>query len=561
MSIALIAVIFIAFLAIGYRLYGRFVASQYGLDNSVPTPAVLKNDGIDYAPTKPFYLLGQHFSAIAAAGPIAGPILASQQFGWLPCLLWIGLGAVFIGAVHDFSSLIASVRHDARSVAEIVKQRLGRRAWIAMMLFIWVALLYVIMAFADITASTFVGKNEEMQGLSTPFNKGGAVAAASTAYLLISILMGVIQKKWNPPLWLMTIIFVPASLGVVWVGTQISTLLVLPLFSWRILILVYCFVASLLPVWLLLQPRGYLGGFILYMALATGIIGLFFGHFSIEQKAFTAWHIPGQLTGSLFPFLFVTIACGACSGFHGLVASGTTSKQIERESHCRPIGYGAMLLEGFVALVALATVMIVVPSSLKGLSPGRVYGDGIGQFLTVVIGKENLIFAITFGAMAFSTFIFDTLDVATRLGRYIMQELFNLKGRAGALLGTALTIVPPAILLSISSEGAYSAFWTLFGTSNQLLAALTLLGITVWLKDAGRPYLFAMIPMLFIMTITLWSLGIQASWAFTQIGEKGFAINSVMMNGVVCIVLIVLAGMMIWEAVRKSFWMPNAAEA
>lgn len=561
MSIALIAVIFIAFLAIAYRLYGRFVASQYGLDNSVPTPAVLKNDGIDYAPTKPFYLLGQHFSAIAAAGPIAGPILASQQFGWLPCLLWIGLGAVFIGAVHDFSSLIASVRHDARSVAEIVKQRLGRRAWIAMMLFIWVALLYVIMAFADITASTFVGKNEEMQGLSAPFNKGGAVAAASTAYLLISILMGVIQKKWDPPLWLMTLIFVPASLAVVWVGTQVSTLLVLPLISWRLLILVYCFVASLIPVWVLLQPRGYLGGFILYMALATGIIGLFFGHFSIEQKAFTAWHVPGQMTGSLFPFLFVTIACGACSGFHGLVASGTTSKQISRESHCRPIGYGAMLLEGFVALIALATVMIVVPSSLKGLAPGRVYGDGIGQFLTVVIGKENLIFAITFGAMAFSTFIFDTLDVATRLGRYIMQELFNLKGRGGALIGTALTIVPPAILLSISKEGAYSAFWTLFGTSNQLLAALTLLGITVWLKDAGRPYLFALIPMLFIMTITLWSLGIQASWAFTQIEEKGFAINSIMMNGIVCIVLIVLAGMMILEAIRKSFWMPKTAAA
>jgi carbon starvation protein len=559
-SIALIAIIFIAFLAIAYRLYGKFIASQYKLDDSVVTPAVKKNDGLDYSPTKPFYLLGQHFSAIAAAGPIAGPILASQQFGWLPCLLWIAVGAVFIGAVHDFSSLVVSVRHDARSVAEIVKLRLGRRAWIAMMLFIWVALLYVIMAFADITANTFVGHNEELSGGTYTFNPGGAVAAASTAYLLLAILMGIIQKKWNPPLWLMTIIFVPSSLAVVWMGTKISTLFILHEPTWALIILVYCFVASLLPVWLLLQPRGYLGGFILYIALAIGIIGLFFGDFPITQKAFTGWHAPG-LTGSLFPFLFVTIACGACSGFHGLVASGTTSKQITLESHCRPVGYGGMLLEGFVALIALATVMIVAPDSLKGLAPGKIYGDGIGRFLTVMIGPEHYILAATFGAMAFSTFIFDTLDVATRLGRYIMQELFNLQGRTGALIGTLITIALPATLLNISGEGAYKLFWTLFGTSNQLLAALTLLGITIWLKDSGRPYWFALLPMLFVMVITLWSLGIQASWAFTHIGEKGYIINSTMMNGIVCLLLIFLAGLMIIEALRKSFSLPKTATA
>jgi carbon starvation protein len=554
-SIALIAIIFIAFLAIAYRLYGRFVASQFRLNDSVTTPAVSKNDGMDYSPAKPFYLLGQHFSAIAAAGPIAGPILASQQFGWLPCLLWIGLGAVFIGAVHDFSSLVVSVRHDARSVAEIVKLKLGKRAWVAMMLFIWLALLYVIMAFADITASTFVGHNEELAGGSFTFNPGGAVAAASTAYLLLAIIMGIIQKKWNPPLWLMTIIFVPSSLAVVWLGTKISTLLVLPEPTWGLIILAYCFVASLLPVWLLLQPRGYLGGFILYIAIGIGIIGVFFGHFPIEQKAFAGWHAPG-LTGALFPFLFVTIACGACSGFHGLVASGTTSKQISLESHCKPVGYGGMLLEGFVALIALATVMIVAPNSLAGLAPGKIYGDGIGRFLTVVIGPKNFLFAATFGAMAFSTFIFDTLDVATRLGRYIMQELFNLKGRSGAIIATLITIASPAALLNISGEGAYKLFWTLFGTSNQLLAALTLLGISVWLKESKRPYWFAFLPMLFVMTITIWSLGIQASWAFSQTAGKGLRIDSTTMNGIVCLLLIVLAGMMVVEAIRKSLTIP-----
>lgn len=542
----LIAIAFLVFLAAGYKLYGRYVASQYRLDDKVTTPAVTVNDGIDYCPTKPFYLLGQHFSAIAAAGPIVGPIAACLQFGWLPCLLWIGLGAVFIGAVHDFSCLVASVRHEARSIAEIVRQRLGRRGWIFMMLFIWLALIYVICAFTDVTAGTFVGQNEDLPN-GQSFNTGGAVAFASTAYLLLAIIMGVLQRKWNPPLWLMTIIFVPATLLVVWLGTQYSTLLILPARSWAIIILVYCLVASLLPVWLLLQPRGYLGGFVLYMALAAGTIGIFFGHFEIQQKAFTTAHASG-LTGSLFPFLFVTIACGACSGFHGLVASGTTSKQIASESHCRPVGYGGMLLEGFVALIALATVMIAVPATLKGLTPGKIYGYGIGRFLAVVIGEKNFTLAATFGMMAFSTFIFDTLDVATRLGRYILQELFNLRERNGAIAATLLTIVPPAVLLLLAGSGKYLLFWTLFGSSNQLLAALSLLAITVWLKQMKRPFMFTLIPMLFVMVITVWSLILQASWAF----RNKFAMNAQFFNGIVSVVLILLAMMLAIEAIRST---------
>lgn len=212
-----------------------------------------------------------------------------------------------------------------------------------------------------------------------------------------------------------------------------------------------------------------------------------------------------------------------------------------------------MLLEGFVALIALATVMIAVPATLKGVPPGTVYGDGLGRFLTVLIGPEHMIFAKTFGTMAFSTFVFDTLDVATRLGRYILQELFNLRGRRGAVLATALTILPPAVLLIVSGGGAYKQFWTLFGTSNQLLAALTLLGLTIWLKQTGRPFLFTLIPMLFVMAITLWSLTLQASWAFHDLAQKGFAVNTTLMNGVVCLILIFLAGMMIFEAARVQF--------
>jgi carbon starvation protein len=551
MSLWLLTLIFMSLLAIGYRFYGRFVEKKYKMEEELQTPAELYNDGQDYTPTKPFYLMGQHFSAIAAAGPIAGPIIACQQFGWLPCLLWIGLGAIFIGAVHDFSALIASVRHQARSIAEIVKHRLGSRAWYSMMLFIWIALLYVIMAFTDITASTFVGKSEELTGLGVTFNRGGAVAAASIVYLLLAIVMGLVNRKFKLSLFYQTIIFVPAALAAVWLGTQISTWLVFGARAWMIFILVYCFVASLLPVWILLQPRGYLGGFILYIALAVGVIGLFFGDFPIQQKAFVTWEGPG-LTGALFPFLFVTIACGACSGFHGLVASGTTSKQIAKESHCKPIGYGSMLLEGFVALIALSTVMIAVPDTLKGLSPGKIYGDGIGRFLTVIIGQDQFLLAATFGAMAFSTFIFDTLDVATRLGRYILQELFGFSGRRGAWIATGITILTPAALLMISREGAWQLFWTLFGTSNQLLAALSLLCICVWLKSAGRSFWFALIPMVFVMAMTIWSLTIQAGWAYRAIAQHGIVMNTTLMNGLICLVLIFLAGMMAAEAIRKS---------
>ncbi len=544
-SLPLIAIAALTLLALAYRFYGRFVARRYGLDDSVATPAVAMNDGVDFVPTRPFYLMGQHLSAIAAAGPIAGPILACQAFGWLPCLLWIGLGVVFIGAVHDFSSLVASVRHGGRSVAEIVRLQMGRKAWIAMMAFVWIALVYVILAFADITASTFVGRTEDLGGLGVRFNPGGAVAMASVLYLLLSIGMGLVVRYLKPPLWLTTLIFVPGTLFMVWLGTQLSTILVLPGRSWAVLILVYCFAASLTPVWALLQPRGYLGGFVLYMALAVGTVGIFFGGFTVQQEAFKTWQAPG-LTGSLFPFLFVTIACGACSGFHGLVCSGTTSKQIARESHCRPVGYGSMLLEAFVALIALSTVMIAAPEDLAGKGPGVVYGTGFGRYLTVLIGQEHLLFATTFGAMAFSTFVFDTLDVSTRLGRYILQELFAWSGRQGALLATSLTTALPLGLLLLAGEESYRAFWTLFGTSNQLLAALTLLALSVWLHRTRRPALFTLAPMAFVAVTTLSSLVLQAVAAF-----GGAATPTGIANGLVSIVLIGLAVVLLGEAARS----------
>jgi carbon starvation protein len=518
------------------------VARQYRLDDSAATPATTQNDGVDFVPAGRFYLLGQHFSAIAAAGPIAGPILACQLFGWLPCILWIALGVVFIGAVHDFSALVASIRHRARSVAELVREYLGPRAFLAMMIFIWVALVYVIVAFTDITANTFVGRTEELTG-DLGFNPGGAVAAASVLYLLLAIVMGVVQRLWDPPLGLLTVVFVPATLGVVWFGTMLSTWLLFDAKVWGVVILLYCLAASVAPMWLLLQPRGYLGGFVLYLALFVGVVGIFFGGFPIRQDAFVTWKAPGT-TGALFPFLFVTIACGACSGFHGLVCSGTTSKQIARESDCRPVGYGGMLLEGFVALVALATIMIVAPSDVASRGPGVIYGEGLGRFLVVMIGEQHLRFAVTFGAMAFSTFVFDTLDVSARLGRYILEELIRPRGRAGALVATTLTVAVPLLFIVTGGEGTYRVFWTLFGTSNQLLAALTLLAVTVWLRATGRRYWYALAPTLFVMTVTLSALAIQAGVGLTTLG-----LNASTLNAVVAIVLIALAVILVREAV------------
>jgi carbon starvation protein len=299
-------------------------------------------------------------------------------------------------------------------------------------------------------------------------------------------------------------------------------------------------VASVVPVWALLQPRGYLGGFILYTALALGIVGIFFGGYEIRQPAFKAFDI-GGMTGTLFPFLFVTIACGACSGFHGLVCSGTTSKQIDRESHMRPIGYGGMLAEGFVALIALVTVMIVAQEALRGKAPGTIYGNGIGQFLTLIIGQDKLAFAVTFGAMAFSTFVFDTLDVSMRLGRYIVQELFGWKGRVSALIATVLTMGFPFYFILYAPPNSWSKFWTLFGASNQLLAALTLLTITVWLYQARQRIAFTLFPMIFVLVITLWALValVIGNLRITKIGTGQLDIE--LINAIAAAALVMLA--------------------
>ncbi|MBL7556596.1 MAG: carbon starvation protein A [Bdellovibrionaceae bacterium] len=546
MSFSILAILFLALITTFYFVYGRWLSKLLKLDIHAKTPAHEKRDGIDYEPATPFYLFAQHFSAIAAAGPIAGPILAVQMYGWVPAVLWISLGVVLIGAVHDFTSLAVSVKHGGASIAQIAKDNLGPKSGFAIMIFIWLALVYIIVAFSDITVGSFISGTEElMAGGQQTFKPGGAVASASVFYLLLSIILGLLNKKFKTPDWVAMVVFVPLAIGCAWLGTYTSDWFDLGYKTWALIIILYCGISSVLPVWFLLQPRGFLGGFLLYIVLILGVIGIFFGDYSIQQPAFK--EAAAGASGSMFPFLFVTIACGACSGFHGIVCSGTTSKQIDKETHCHPIGYGAMLAEGFVALIAVVIVMMMSQESTAGLKPGVIYGRGIGEFLTLLIGAENKTFAITFGAMVFSTFVFDTLDVATRLARYLIQELTGWKGFMGYGVGTVITCLMALAFLMQMKEGSWAAFWTLFGASNQLLAALTLLSITFWLRKSKRPILFTLIPMFFVLVITMWALGLIAitNW------QKAQGFDFAMMNSLGSSALVILAIYICIQALLK----------
>ncbi len=488
-----------------YLLYGRFLARRLRLDNANPTPAVTIDDGQDYVAAPAGLLLGQHFSAIAAAGPIVGPVLAGIWFGWLPTLLWIVLGAIFIGGVHDFSSLVASVRHGGASIGEIVRRHLSPTAHKLFLVFVWLCLIYVIAAFTDITAHTFRAVGTAGQHF------GAGVAGSSLLYILAAMVMGVLLTRfhWRPGR--ATLLFLPLVLGIIWIGPHLpaswlNLLAAVPVKGWDAILLGYCALASIIPVWLLLQPRGSLGGWVLYLVIGTGLLGALFGGGKI---LYPAVHLEGWsslLNGKpLLPILFITVACGACSGFHGVVAAGTTSKQLARERDARPVGYGAMLLEGLVAVLALATVMTLAPGdpALKE-DPNLVYARGIARYLGMV-GLDPAL-ALSFALLAFSTFVYDTLDVCTRLGRYVMQELTGWQGRAGAWAATGATLALPLVFLLTTQEKGYLVAWPIFGSSNQLLAALTLLALAVWLKRDGRPIGFVLVPLAMMLVMSLWSM-------------------------------------------------------
>ncbi len=567
-------------LIVAYFTYGRLLSRLFRLDDRTPTPAITMRDDVDYVPCETGPLLSQHFSAIAAAGPIVGPILAGVVFGWLPALIWILVGSILIGGVHDFAALVASIRHRATSIIEVVRIHISGRAYLLFLSFVWLALVYIVVAFTDITATMFVGAMNLESGQTyssvaaakaepagTLLIESGSVATSSLLYLVLPVIMGFLVKSGRLSMNKATWIFLPLVGLAIWIGKYIPLNVdevwraLMPQLtadeaslyavrSWDVFLLLYCAVASIAPMWLLLQPRGQLGGCFLYAALGAGALGILMGSQTIQQPAFKGWVSATQ--GSLFPILFITIACGACSGFHSLICSGTTSKQLQTEGSARPIGYGAMLLEAMVAIVSLCCVMLLPIDSplIAPPNPNFIYANGIGAFLED-IGFSRAI-GVAFALMAFNTFVYDTLDVCTRLGRFILQELTGWKSAGGRWFGTLLTAGVPIFFVMSKSVDAnnkvipiWRTFWNLFGASNQLLAALTLLGVTVWLwrtRQAVWVFFVTGIPAVFMY--------IMSSWALVSIISTQFA-NGMTYDPVawIAVVLMILALLMLLEGI------------
>ncbi|MDW7680166.1 MAG: carbon starvation protein A, partial [bacterium] len=480
MSATILLIMAVVAFILGYVFYGRFISNKLGIDPSRKTPAHSMRDNVDYVPAKAPVLLGHHFASIAGAAPIIGPITAAV-FGWIPVFLWIVFGSIFIGAVHDFTSLVASVRHQGQSIGKIIEAYIGQRGKQLFLMFSWATLVLIIAAFAILVARTFVVTPE--------------VATSSIFFIILAILFGLSIYRLNVPLSVATLIGVGVLLICVWLGVKFP--LIFKSLSdnsaqqvWTWILLAYIFVASVTPVWILLQPRDYLNSFLLYLVLFGAFVGILFTNPMIQLPAIT--HFVDPKLGAIFPILFVTVACGAISGFHSLVASGTTAKQLDKESDARPIGYGAMLIEGLLAVIALITVAILLKvdysEKLAAVGPIAAFSAGVGGFVEILGIPLNV--GITFAALAVSAFALTSLDTATRLGRFAFQEFFRTENPTSVqraltnrFIATVFTVVPAGIL---ALSGSYSAIWPIFGSANQLLAALALLAGSVWLTKKGQ---------------------------------------------------------------------------
>lgn len=505
-----------------YRVYGARVLSKlFDINDQKPTPSHAQSDGIDYVPTKNIILFGHHFSSIAGAGPIVGPIIVGVAFGWLPALIWIVVGSILIGGPHDMGSIIASIRHQGRSISEIAHRYISPLSYKLFLLFVWLALVYILIVFADLTSASFV--------------EDGATATSSFLYVFLAILFGLAVYKLRLKIFYGSLIFVPLVFLGIYLGVKFPFQNVPELFGstnrfFNVVLILYVFFASTLPVWLLLQPRDYLSSYLLYSSVLAGMAGITLGGFAVSYPAFTSYQ--SDYLGPMFPLVFVTIACGAVSGFHALVASGTTSKQINKESDAVKIGYGGMLVEGVVAMIALMTVMILTPSpGISSQAPLDIYAEGIAKFLAIF--HLPLQFGKTFGLMALSAFILTTLDTATRLGRYVFQEFFNLMDSRHRWMATAVTLIFPMIGLFSTLKDpisgkvlpAWKVIWPLFGTTNQLLAGLVLLVISVYLLKNRKNTLYTLIPCVFMIVMSLWSLTeLILKYQFSMIGLIAIAI-------------------------------------
>ena len=530
MTALLIVVAAIVLLFIGYVFYGSWLAKQWGIDPTKKTPAIEKEDGVDYVAAKPAVLMGHHFSSIAGAGPINGPIQASI-FGWVPVFLWCIIGGIFFGGLQDFGSLFASIRHDGKSVGEIIEDSMGSRAKKLFIIFALLVLILVIASFVNIVAGTFLTVADEAGktafGFVTNPTGNQSTAMISLLFIVLAVIYGYVTNR-------MGVKTLPATIGGI-IGIVLITVLGLNVgfamnrIAWIVFVGVYIAVASLVPVWILLQPRDYLSSFLLYGMMLLALVGIFVaaatGRSNFNIPAFTGWNTS---IGTLFPALFITVACGACSGFHSLIATGTSSKQLDNEKHAKPIAYGSMLIEsalGIVALIALGMVYDKYTGGAFGGPPAAFAAGVATMFSDENSGTYNTIYALL--TLAVSVFALTSLDTGTRLGRFLFSELFlrenekSWKDATGVrrflahpMVGTTFLVVIGCILGGLS----LSQIWGLFGAANQLLAGIALMAVCAWLGQAGKNNKMFYVPMVFMLAATLSSLLITVKKKLVMIG-------------------------------------------
>ena len=512
MTAILIIVAAIILLVLGYIFYGSWLAKQWGVDPTRKTPAVEMEDGVDYVAAKPAVLMGHHFSSIAGAGPINGPIQASV-FGWLPVFLWCVIGGIFFGGLQDFGSLFASIRHGGKSVGEIIADSMGPRAKKLFIIFALLVLILVIASFVNVVAGTFASTNDF--GFTTNPTGNETTAIISLGFIVLAIVYGILTNRLGLKTGPATIIGVVAICAMLFAGLKIG--FAMNRTAWIVFIGVYITVASLVPVWILLQPRDYLSSFLLYAMMIVALFGIVFSAFSgtatFQLPAFTGW---SSSIGTMFPALFITVACGACSGFHSLISTGTSSKQLASEAHAKPIGYGSMLIESALGIIALIAVGMVFSTYQGGGfgSPSVAFAAGIA---TMFGSDTTAVYATIYAllTLAVSVFALTSLDTGTRLSRFMFSELFLKEGEATykdvpgfrrilafPLTGTLLMVVIGCVLGGLQ----LSQIWGLFGAANQLLAGLALLAVAAWLGNAGKNNKMFYIPMAFMLIATITSL-------------------------------------------------------
>lgn len=505
----------IAILFVAYVTYGKWLSKQWGIDPKRPTPAKETPDGVDYVEAKPAVLMGHHFSSIAGAGPINGPIQAAI-FGWVPVFLWCVIGGIFFGGLQDYGSLFASVRNGGKSVGEIIKASMGKTAKKLFIIFALLVLILVIASFVNVVAGTFFTADGAKMGFVTKPTGNQTTAMISVLFIVLAVIYGILTNKCGVKTLPATIIGIVAIIGITILGLNVG--LALNRNAWIVIIGLYIAIASLIPVWIMLQPRDYLSSFLLYAMMLIAVVGIVMSAFTktatFTLPAFTGWKVGSSF---MFPTLFITVACGACSGFHSLIASGTSSKQLDNEKNARAIGYGSMLIESALGIISLIAVGVVWSKYKEGGfgSPSAAFGAGIAT----MFGSEGSSVYNTISALltlAVSVFALTSLDSATRLSRFMFSELFLKEGEstwkdakspvrkilANPLVGTCLMVVIGCILGGLK----LSAIWALFGSANQLLAGIALLAVAAWLGQVGKNNKMFYIPMVFMLAATLTQL-------------------------------------------------------